>query len=568
LLLNTTAQTQDELEGTLPAAVRRDLALRKMKLYALDAASFGEQASLAFQLSLLMLNDVVDKPSLGEAVEYIRNALAFPLAHHHSIGLKEMSQFITDVAKNLAPVSVQEQWISDIPAVVALVDGAEAPVVRALPTRIEKSSFVKKLTMLAATKPVEVTPWHQAAQRLMFNDAYDVKHAHRPADSAKEKTFVVTVQTNYPLCPETYDRNVFHIEFSTKGTDLKYAVGDALGVFARNRKCEVDAFLSMYGLDGDDSVSFANAEGLQELRTVRQVVAQVLDLFGRPSRRFYEKLAPFATNETQKEKLEFLAGAEGGFEFKERVERTITFAEILEEFSSARPSVEQLIELVPPIKPRHYSIASAMSMHPDSIHLLIVLVEWETAKGEKRFGQCTKYLVDLEDGAEVSVSVKPSVMILPTDPMAPVLMAGLGTGMAPFRAFIQERAMQAASGIKVGPMSLYFGSRSMFKEYLYGDELEAYHTSGLLTNLRCAFSRDGGKKQYIQHKIAEDAAQLHEYLGESNGQFYLCGPTWPAGDVQDAITAAFESYGGLTPEDAAKAITELKEHERYILEVY
>jgi len=186
----------------------------------------------------------------------------------------------------------------------------------------------------------------------------------------------------------------------------------------------------------------------------------------------------------------------------------------------------------------------------------------------QRFGQATKYLVDLPEGANVVVDVKPSVMKLPEDPMAPVLMAGLGTGMAPFRAFIQERAYQVMQGKKVGPMSLYFGSRSQYKEYLYGDELEAYHASGLLTHLRCAFSRDGPKKVYIQHKLQEDMQQLHDYLGKSNGAFYLCGPTWPAGDVQDAITAAYVTVGGLSEADAANAVRELKEHERYILEVY
>jgi len=380
---------------------------------------------------------------------------------------------------------------------------------------------------------------------------------------------VVKVQKNLRLTPTTYDRNVFHIEFDLGNSGLKYDIGDALGVYARNRKCDVEKFLEAYGLDGDDTVLLKNKTGAEEVRSVNHVVTQVLDLFGRPSRRFYERLAPFATDAKQKAKLEYLAGKEGGFEFKKRVEMTVTFADILAEFSSAHPSLAELVELVPDIKPRHYSIASSQRMHNNSVHLLVVLVEWDTPSGEKRFGQCTKYLVDLPEGAEVSVSVKPSVMILPEDPAAPVVMAGLGTGMAPFRAFIEERAMQHKEGLKVGPMSLYFGSRSMFKEYLYGEELEAYHASGLLTNLRCAFSRDGPKKVYIQHKLSEDARQLHEYLGgESKGQFYLCGPTWPAGDVQDAITGAFQTYGGLSPEDAAKQIADLKHHERYVLEVY
>jgi len=435
-----------------------------------------------------------------------------------------------------------------------------------LPASIVNPTLIRSANETVVKPKVAVSAWEKSALNLMFPGAYATTEAHRHAD--KEPTYVVTVGKNVRLTPSTYDRNVFHIEFDLKGTGLKYAVGDALGVYARNRACDVEAFLKMYGLDANDTVSTLSKEGLEEVRTAQHVISQVLDLFGRPSRRFYSALAPFATDAKQKAKLDFLSGKEGGFEFKKRVEATVTFADLLLEFSSARPTLTQLIEIIPEIKPRHYSIASAQSMHAESVHLLVVLVSWKDPEGRERFGQATKYMVDLPVGAEVSVSVKPSVMILPEDPMAPVLMAGLGTGMAPFRAFIQERAVQAANGIKVGPMSLYFGSRSMFKEYLYGDELEAYNASGLLTNLRCAFSRDGPKKVYIQHKLQADGRQLHDYLGKTNGQFYLCGPTWPAGDVQDAITDAFERFGGMSADDAAKAISELKEHERYILEVY
>lgn len=142
--------------------------------------------------------------------------------------------------------------------------------------------------------------------------------------------------------------------------------------------------------------------------------------------------------------------------------------------------------------------------------------------------------------------------------------------MAPFRAFIQERAFLKAQGEEVGPMALYFGSRHRSKEYLYGEELEAYNASGLLTNLRLAFSRDQVEKVYIQHKLKGDSETIAKWLLEDKGHFYLCGPTWPAGDVYDAIVSAFTQNENkkLSVEDAQKELSEMKELGRYVLEVY
>ncbi|KAJ2074303.1 sulfite reductase [NADPH] flavoprotein component [Coemansia sp. S142-1] len=207
-------------------------------------------------------------------------------------------------------------------------------------------------------------------------------------------------------------------------------------------------------------------------------------------------------------------------------------------------------------------------MHPGSVHLCVVSVEWKTSKGELRAGQCTRFLNSLSIGDRVVVSVKPSVMKLPPIDSQPVIMAGLGTGMAPFRAFIEERAVRKMQGANVGPMTLYFGSRHRAMEYLYGEELEAYHADGLLTNLRLAFSRDQKEKVYIQHRMRDDSELLASQMLAQDGCFYLCGPTWPTGDVKDAMVGAFTTIGGVKPSDANKVIETLKESERYILEVY
>merc|ERR1712137_48195 len=209
-----------------------------------------------------------------------------------------------------------------------------------------------------------------------------------------------------------------------------------------------------------------------------------------------------------------------------------------------------------------------MNMHPDSVHLLVVTHDWDTPSGKLRRGQCTRYLEALQPGDHLAVSVKPSVMKLPESHETPVVMAGLGTGMAPFRAFIQERAYQQQFGQSIGEMVLYFGSRSSQDEFLYGEELEAYMFDGVLSHMGLAFSRDQPHKVYIQHKIAEDSQLLWNLLNQKQGHFYLCGPTWPAGDVQDAITNSFITEGNWTEDKAARAVSAMKSSERYVLEVY
>ena len=152
--------------------------------------------------------------------------------------------------------------------------------------------------------------------------------------------------------------------------------------------------------------------------------------------------------------------------------------------------------------------------------------------------------------------------------MQPLIMAGLGTGAAPFRAFLQYRAHQAAQGVAVGPVYYYFGSRHQSQEYLYGEEIEAFILDGTITRAGLAFSRDGPRKVYIQHKMREDGADLARMLWDERGVFYLCGPTWPVPDVYEALVDALVPHADVSREQAGAFLEGLKEEERYVLEVY
>jgi hypothetical protein len=170
----------------------------------------------------------------------------------------------------------------------------------------------------------------------------------------------------------------------------------------------------------------------------------------------------------------------------------------------------------------------------------------------------------------VTASVKPSVMKLPVKDTAPLIMAGLGTGLAPFRAFVQYRAMQKAQGMEIGSILLYMGSRHQREEYLYGEEWEAYQDAGVITLLGRAFSRDQPQKIYIQDRMRQTVSDIIKAYIKEEGVFYLCGPTWPVPDVTEVLqeAIALDAKASNKKVDPRKEIERLKENLRYVLEVY
>jgi sulfite reductase (NADPH) flavoprotein alpha-component len=418
---------------------------------------------------------------------------------------------------------------------------------------------------------LQINDWQSAAKGLAFKEVYGTQTGLRPDLSTQ--TFTIHVKENRRLTPDSYDRNIFHIEFDLGNSGLTYKIGEALGIHADNDPVQIEAFIKAYGLNANDLVQVPNRidPTVLDTRTVYQSLLQNLDILGKPPKRFFEMLAEFATDEAEKKKLENLGGAGGAEDFKKLTEvDTVTYIDVLEEFQSAHPSIGDLVRLVSPLKRREYSIASAQAVTPTSVSLMIVVVDWTDPKGRTRFGQATRFLSSLKVGTPIIASVKPSVMKLPTKDTAPLIMAGLGTGLAPFRAFIQYRAMQKAQGKEIGAILLYLGSRHQREEYLYGEEWEAYMDAGVITLLGAAFSRDQPQKIYIQDRMRETQKDIVKAYIEEEGSFYLCGPTWPVPDVtevlQEAIAAEAKASGRKV--DPRKEIERLKEDGRYVLEVY
>lgn len=554
-LVLTHASKPEDLEKKLPDTFRFGVAQKSIKLLLVDHANFGDTVTGEYSDAALILIIALRllKPDMatGDLIKHTE-------AMNVDVSKDTLKALVNNLDKCLVEHSIPSEWL-----------GLEITI--PLPGFITPNSFVANTEKETVSLDTEKTAWQTAAKHIAFKEAYEFQSALRP--DVAVKTWQVKVQANKRLTPSHYDRNIFHIEFDTTGTDLKYALGESLGVHGHNDAKQVEAFLHQYGLESDNLIQVPSRFDPQQMetRTVFQALQQNVDLFGRPSKKFYEDLSVWATDEAEKKTLTSLGTPEGVVDFKRRAEvETVTYADLLEEFASARPPIEELVKLIPPTKRREYSVSSSQKVHPNSVHLLVVVVDWKDQRDRERFGQCTRYLSHLEIGDLVTVSLKPSVMKLPKNTEQPIIMAGLGTGLAPFRAFVEERAWQKAQGHKIGAVLLYLGSRHQKEEYLYGEEWEAYRDAGIITTLGQAFSRDQPKKVYIQDVMRSTLDQIKTALMGEEGSFYLCGPTWPVPDVQEVLEEAIRAHGEAQGKqvESNKVIEELKDSHRYVLEVY
>lgn len=391
-------------------------------------------------------------------------------------------------------------------------------------------------------------------------------------------TTLVPLYHNRVLTPPDYDRDIRHYEFDLTGTGMSYSAGDCLGVYPHNDKQEVLEFCHDYGLEANAIISLEDTQGRKEplpgTLTASQLFTEVLDIFGRPSRRFYETLSIAARDEKEQKELEYILSKEGKDKFKELMNETVTYADLLKLYPSSKLDLEYVLDHVPRIKPRLYSIASSSEMHPDKLHLCIVKDDWNTPSGRYRQGACTRYLSSkgLDSVPDlISTKMNAAGITIPDTHSLPCVMVGLGTGIAPFRAMVEDREVARTNGETVGPMALFFGARHRRTDYTYGDEFEEYHSGGkgVVNVLSCAFSRDQAHKIYVQNRIAEHPEVIWDYLGKKKGYFYLCGP---AGNVppsvRKAVVDSFVKCGGMKPEEAEHAVTQMQIEGRYNVEAW
>mmetsp|Transcript_117427 Transcript_117427/g.377184 ORF Transcript_117427/g.377184 Transcript_117427/m.377184 type:complete len:1875 (+) Transcript_117427:88-5712(+) len=382
---------------------------------------------------------------------------------------------------------------------------------------------------------------------------------------------------NTLLTPEgmDYDRDIRHYEFKIEGTSVSYKTGDSMAVWPRNPIDKAEAFCVMMGLDAGEQLRVVPLDGArnwcpEELST-RQLFTHVLDVFGKPNKKFFETLSLFAKDEHEKAALEsIVASSDDGKKFyRDLVHDFASHADVLKRFPSARPPLMHLINMVPALKPRSYSIASSPLMHPDKIQLCVVQVDWTVpSSAEFRIGEATGYLKLQQPGAQVICAVRQSAIVLPKHPTAPVIMAGMGTGVAPWRAMTQDRVVQKRRGMEVGPCLLFYGARYAQYEYLYQQEFEQYVAEGVLT-MHTAFSRDQARKVYVQHRLVEAGPYVAELLLRQKGHFYVCGSARQVPeDIYAAMKRVVMASEKCGEDDAEAMLSSLKMEGRYTVEAW
>lgn len=392
---------------------------------------------------------------------------------------------------------------------------------------------------------------------------------------------------NKRISPADYAYSIRHIQVEDPDISLPYLLGDALAVYWQNDATRVNEFLQAYGLNGTDSFVATELEGatagvkaerLDGPFTVSSLFTEMLDIFGRPTRNFVKDLCKIAQAEGNEAagRLAFLTSDEGKDAWaKEITGESLTFADVLAMFPTVKPDLNQLITMLPVMKPRLYTIASSTRFTPGSIELTVITDTWENNSGVEKVGSCTDFFerMDTDKNAgdmHLTCSISPGSFQF-GEPEVPMVMTGTGTGVAPFLAFAKDRDwyVQKHGPERAGQMWLFFGCRNREKDYILGNDLEDLAERGVLTHLRPAFSRDGPKKVYIQDRIIEEAKGVYDALVTKQGYLYLCGQAGDREqDLLNSVKQAFADGGGLSDEDAQKALDDLIEEGRYCPELY
>ncbi len=376
----------------------------------------------------------------------------------------------------------------------------------------------------------------------------------------KNNPFPAVISENRILNKEGSAKDTRHVVVNVAGSGIRYNIGDSLGVFATNESEKVDAVLTCCGFTGDERVTLPKVEG--EVRVV-DALSNGLTL-SQPARKLLDFLLTKVTDDDERAHLESLTDPENREATKDYLLNR-EYHDILEEHPSARFDPQELVGQMRRLNPRLYSIASSSLVFPDEVHLTVAPVRYATNDRE-RGGVCSTFLSDRVElsSTKVPVFVSNSHFGLPEDDDTDIIMVGPGTGIAPFRAFLQEREKRGAKGRNW----LFFGDRNEATDYLYGDEFEAWLSSGLLQRVDLAFSRDQDFKIYVQDRIREQAAEIWAWIRDG-ACFYVCGDAKRmAKDVDIALREVLMKEGGMSETEAADTIKVMKKERRYQRDVY
>ena len=422
----------------------------------------------------------------------------------------------------------------------AIADGSESNLTLCSPGGKETAKALKKI----AKEPDDTVPGG-AAEVGVVGPVGDEWSRARP--------YAARLLSSDNLNGPGSAKHTAHVVIELGDDGPTYEVGDALGVYPQNCPDLVTGLLDRLQTPGTELVDSPRG-GQAPLKMVLERDVSLAE----PTEELIDLLIGSTSDNAEEQRLQQWIKDDGPPE-------TMDVLDVLLAVPNATPDVSRLVLSLDPMNPRLYSIASSLKAHPGQVHLTVGRVSWEQ-EGRQRKGVASTFLSDRCDaGAEVPVFVQKSHgFTVPADPGKPMIMVGPGTGIAPFRAFLEERAATEAPGKNW----LFFGDQRGECDFLYREELAGYQASGLLTRLDTAFSRDQAEKVYVQHRMAEHGAELFAWLQEG-GHFYVCGDaSRMAADVDNALHDVVAAHGRLSPAAAKEYVAALAAEGRYQRDVY
>lgn len=366
----------------------------------------------------------------------------------------------------------------------------------------------------------------------------------------RKNPFNGLVKTNALLSKDGSSKEIRHVVFDLGDSGIAYESGDALGVMPKNCPALVESIVDWLGVSGDLKLDGS-------MSSVRETLSSKLEIMT-PSRELIHEIEKLAKNDE-------LSAAVGNKKLLEAYLWGRDTFDLLSLIPPATVDLNKFLSWLKPLQHRAYSISSSPKAHPNEIHLTVAAVRWERSQRQHK-GVASTFLADLAyvgESAGIFLTSNKSFRV-PKDDTKPMIMVGPGTGVAPFRAFLQERESRGSTGMNW----LFFGDQHRGCDFLYEDELAGFSKRGVLTRLDLAFSRDQKNKIYVQDRMAENGRLLFEAL-EDGGHFYVCGDaSRMARDVDTALHTLIAEHGKLSTEEAVDYVNNLKKEKRYLRDVY
>ena len=427
----------------------------------------------------------------------------------------------------------------------AIVRGEEKDLTRCAPGGKDTAKKLKSLMALpVATSAAAAAPAKRATPS-KSESTYDRSHP-----------FPARLLANKHLNKPGSAKDTRLIALDLKGSGLSYTVGDALGIYPENCPEAVNWLLERLNASGAEEVSGTDGQPV----TLFEALLKQYQITT-PTESLIELMANYCSGPTHKDELTSMLDENGA-----GIPEAHEIIDLFTMYPTSKPPIRELISALRPLQPRLYSIASSLKAHPDEVHLTVGVVRYVNGRQRQCKGVASTYLSDrLRQGQKARVFIQQSHGFrVPFDLATPMIMIGPGTGIAPFRAFLQERKATNAAGKNW----LFFGDQCGAYDFLYQNELDQFQQDGTLHKLDTAFSRDQAEKVYVQHRMLQQGAEMWEWL-RKGAHIYVCGDAKRmASDVDLALRQIVAKEGGMSEDNAKAFVSDLAKSKRYQRDVY